>query len=473
MKMTKKFPNLFAVSILLMFGLVSGCTSVNKITLQSIHSDPENEDDFVKVDLVRLVDPREAEDDGKTGSGSTSVSQNRSVEVAFQQFYLDKNAPKDPERRLAFFKQRRNAVQARFIAASNVECGRYRSRLLRLQSGVNFGLSTLTTTLAAASAIVSGGSAPALAGGAAVVNSTRSSFNENYFRQLAMEQITRAIQASREEFLSEIAERRALPIEEYTVEFAVGDAMQYHFRCSLISGLEYTGEAIANARDPGINRTMRMLNNSGLTTPLSLDPKKVKRSNSPFGDISTPVDIVNVDPPIQESDQPVGSVTAIERSMKLREVKQLQRALCLNDTKPGSERRADGAFGTETRAEIESFQNLRGSQLPDEDKGFLLPGTVANIKRRGDCDAQYKSYFEKHSLNNPGKIKKFQADLITKLKAIGVVDVDLSGDNGKLGPKTREAIKKLKEKLKEEDNNVEINDFIDVNVLNEVRPADD
>jgi peptidoglycan hydrolase-like protein with peptidoglycan-binding domain len=448
MKVIKeKFPSYCLISCLSLVSLATGCSSVDKLALQPIHNDPKNEDEFVKVDLIHILDPREAKTD--------------SIEVAFQQFYLDEKATEDADQRAGYLMQRRNAVQSRLIAASNVECGRYRSRLLRVQSGVDFGLGTLTTTLAAAGAIVTGGSSPTLSGSAAVVNSARASFNENYFRQLAMEQITRAIQANREEFLSEIAERRNLPIAEYTVEYAVGDAMQYHFKCSLISGLEYTSDAIANARDPGINRTMRTLGNSGLETAVKLDPKKAKRINSPFQSIST-------DEPVSRQEEvtvePKGAKTQIERSMKISQVKRLQRALCLNDTTPGKNRQADGVFGVNTRAEIESFQKLNGSQLPPEGIGFLIPSTVERITAEGDCDAQFKSYFERHALEDEsgGEVKNFKNKLVDKLKKHNV-NVDLSLDGVKIGPKTRAAIMQLKQI-----ENIGDNDLIDDTLLNKI-----
>ncbi len=422
--MNNKMKTINGIVLSMGFLLVGGCASLDRISVQPIYASAETEDDFVKVDLPTLLNP-----DGKT---------EQSLEKAFAAFYTrgttdpnvakkvgTKNGDKEITENLlsgpGTLERLRNSVQARLIAASNVECGRYRSRLLRVQSGVNFGLGTLTTTLGAAGAIVTGGSwSQGLSGASAVFNSSRSAFNENFFRQLAIEQITRAIAGRRDLYIQGLAPRRKLSISEYTVEYAVADAMEYHSMCSLIAGLEFSSEAIANMKDPGLKWFGRVLEESGVPN-VTIDTSKIKTRDG-FFPAPPVVDIdkaVGSDP--KNTDPLRGAVTPVEKEMSHKDGLEIQQALCLKGDQ------VDGIFGKTsgpTRLAIKEYQTLN-TLTSVEGRGFLDQVTLNNLKADKDCPSQFSNYYERFHLSPTDAIKNLQSVIgLPENKRTGILDDD-------------------------------------------------
>jgi len=413
----------YAILLLAVY-FATGCTSIDEISVQSIYSSTETEDHFVKVDLPTLLNP--------------GGDENQSLELAFNCFYDSRsqqcssnsssNAGNSTESANLDDKltRKRNSVQARLLGASNVECGRYQSRLLRVQSNVDFSLGSLTTLLGTAGAIVSGGAWPqGLSGAAAVSNSVRSSFSETYFRQLAIEQITRAIDGGRQEFLEILSSRRSLPIADYTVEYAVADAMEYHSLCSLIAGLEFSSDAISNAKDPGIKRLSRILENSGVEQ-ISIDTNKVRTTDGifTFPEVGEPP---KVDEPNKEPLS--GAFSSVEKQMFRPDGIAVQMALCLRD------KQVDGIFGDlngPTRKAIATFQDALSRPTP-EGRGFLDPGTLNAIKTFGACPAQYADAFERFTYPLEKDIKALQG-------AVGLAE---SAQSGVFDKATRDKIKEI------------------------------
>lgn len=218
---------------------------------------------FFKVDLVNALDPHRygskerriawnMEPKVPSGNGSeTGWELSDELEDAFTGF-IDTRYDEG----IYDVKARRNRLQDRLVASSNQACAEFKRHINALQSETNFILGTITTALAGAGAIVTGASgARALAGTAGIFSGVRAEFNENLFRKLTVEVITKAIESRRKQMRErmEIAQKNE-SATVYTAEGAVGDAIVYNDVCSLIGGLEVASIAVTVAEDPGLKR---------------------------------------------------------------------------------------------------------------------------------------------------------------------------------------------------------------------------
>ena len=164
---------------------------------------------------------------------------------------------------------RRNEVQDRIIMASNQACGEYKQHLLASQSGTNFAYGNATTLTAALAAIFTPpDTTRALAGTSAFLSGSRAEYNNNYFRKLLAEVITRGISEERDTLIESIQKRRSFDLDKYTVQNAVADAIVYDAKCSLIAGLENAQKSQSFYSELGIKRLAFLLTGSD-------DPAKV------------------------------------------------------------------------------------------------------------------------------------------------------------------------------------------------------
>ncbi len=156
---------------------------------------------------------------------------------------LQKNSSKD--------KLSRNRVQDRIMMASNQLCEQYKVVLKKKQSNANFWFGTASTTFGAAGAVASGvQAAKNLSALSGLTSGVRAEYNQSYFSDLAAQVVTKGIDARRSEILEKINEAKLLPIEEYTLEASIADAISYHGACSLISGLEQADGAVTKLTTP-------------------------------------------------------------------------------------------------------------------------------------------------------------------------------------------------------------------------------
>jgi len=188
--------------------------------------------------------------------------------------------------------RRRNAVQERLIAASNSACREFTQHLNTYQSYTNSFLGTAAVGTGAAGAIVSGVvAARALAGVTGALAGTRAEFNSDIFAKQIVTTIVQAIDKSRQSYLikirgsevegtaeqatststgaaadsagpkkaaqepgaTEIGGKESLPIEKYSVEAAIADAIYYNDLCSLDKGLQTLTQSLSTAGNPGLD----------------------------------------------------------------------------------------------------------------------------------------------------------------------------------------------------------------------------
>lgn len=164
------------------------------------------------------------------------------------------NLPDDRARGL------RNAIQERILHASEQRCGDYKTFLKRFDADSNILFGWLTTAMAGAGAIaIPANTARTLSGLAAIFSGFRAEVNEAYFNKLTVQVITQGIESKRAEIYRNILERRKTGLIDYPVQAALRDAAQYHYNCSLVSGLEHAAITLQRSEDPGLKHLKAVL----------------------------------------------------------------------------------------------------------------------------------------------------------------------------------------------------------------------
>ncbi|MEQ8355169.1 MAG: hypothetical protein RH942_06495 [Kiloniellaceae bacterium] len=288
--------------------IVSGCTSdfFSNFAITDNAANPiiEGQQKFAKVDLVAFLDPRQYgrseayEGLRNLGAASEKPEGNKffkeiqddllddpvaasgldELENAFYGFYDPRYGGADTQTR------RRNSVQARLNGASDQECSYFLDQIRKDQTGFNFALGSLTTALGGVGAIVTGaGLARAFSGAAAIASGVKAEGNDANFRQLTAEVIVRGIVAKRTELLESVKARRKAHIGDYTVEDAVADSVRYHSFCNLISGLEHASKQVQLSEDPGLKRTLKLLQSAGIEGAVTFDLEKLSTEGATAG----------------------------------------------------------------------------------------------------------------------------------------------------------------------------------------------
>jgi len=212
---------------------------------------------FEVIDLVGLlaateVSGKQLSSSSPSSSGGQSAAEGTAenkgsppFDAAFRAFYRD-TAKGD-------LQLRRNMVQERILAASVQRCGNYVRFLKQFYTEIGFSLGSLATTLAGVGVIVTpANAARALSGAAGITTGVNAEFQQQFFSKLAMQVITKGIEARRTALYKAIEGRQAREISQYTVEAAVKDALEYHNACTLLTGLEEAGASIERASNPGV-----------------------------------------------------------------------------------------------------------------------------------------------------------------------------------------------------------------------------
>ncbi len=162
---------------------------------------------------------------------------------------------------------RRNRVQARLLAASDLACGEFEQKMNFLQANTNMIAGIATTAAAGAGAIVTNEvTARVLSGVGAVIAGSRAEFNADFFYREAVPVVVKAINADRRNFRNNIiALHRAESIGDYTLWDAIADAFRYNQRCSLVAGLSQLETAVTLADNPGLDTLNRVLIQNGIS----------------------------------------------------------------------------------------------------------------------------------------------------------------------------------------------------------------
>lgn len=194
------------------------------------------------------------------------------LEDAYGYFANALNEKGEPEQKTI-----RTRIQDRIIAASNQRCGDFLRALHQYEGNMSFGLGALATTLGAAGAIFTpANTARAFSGSGAAISGIRAEFSSSYYRNKAIEVLTKGIRARRRAIREGMCSRVGEGIDTYTTWAAIADAVQYHSACSAITGLEEASDSVTKIQDPGVGQM-----NSYLDQLLLTREKAAKLSNHP------------------------------------------------------------------------------------------------------------------------------------------------------------------------------------------------
>ena len=180
---------------------------------------------------------------------------------------------------LIALRSQRDAVQDKFIIASNNRCGFYEQNLKRTQSTGSMLSGIITTATGGAGAIFSH-SSQVLSGIAGISSGIGAEFQKDLFSNLASGVIIPGIEKRRANLLNQIVSNRCLSPVRYTAGMAIADAIAYHEACSMDTGIIEAGKALKVADT----------NTIGLETALIVQAKMEKndryiqllRSNHPI-----------------------------------------------------------------------------------------------------------------------------------------------------------------------------------------------
>lgn len=167
----------------------------------------------------------------------------------------------------------RNQIQDEIFRASEQRCNAYKVYLQRIQSNTNFTFGSLATALGGLGAIFTdAGVARAFSGSAAITSGVGAQFNENYFFNLAVPVISDGIDMARATVHDQAMQSRkpptaaagqtqaaTAPIESYTLQAAILDAVRYDGACSIPEGLKKAAEAVKAIRNPGADMLLKSI----------------------------------------------------------------------------------------------------------------------------------------------------------------------------------------------------------------------
>ena len=203
----------------------------NRVNLAGANQlfEPEEVEEIDLVALLQrdLMNPRDL-----------SVIENPATRLAYAlgDFYRE---PDDQKRR-------RNQIQDSIIMASNQRCNLYFTYMQRIDSETGFYLGSLATLLGGLGSIFTDADvARTLAGAAGITSGINAHRDLEYFRNLTVNVITEGINKRRGNQFSEMQERWNDELQEYTVEAAIADAIQYHGSCSILAGLEEASDELS------------------------------------------------------------------------------------------------------------------------------------------------------------------------------------------------------------------------------------
>lgn len=244
--------------------LAAGCSTVPggagfDRTVQLSGAQPVSPVEVETVNLLQLLDPGNTLPGLPPGSLPREQDLGKMYDLAFARFpYLG-----DSE---ASARQRRNLVQNRVLMAADRRCGRFLQHLKIQNADTNFGLGIATVVAAAAAAVVPGArDAKTLSAIGAVTSGARAEYNNEYFSNLSVSIVTKAIEQHRAGMRATVVAAQGRPYASYDIAAAVGDAIRYDAACNVLSGLETANEAVQRMNEPGREAVKNALFNDRVT----------------------------------------------------------------------------------------------------------------------------------------------------------------------------------------------------------------
>lgn len=200
---------------------------------------------YFRVDSVLYHPLKTDTDNDKPANSSEDSGENKSSaqETQKEPINLDKGkykwlyeAAKNQD------KWSRNELQNKIIELSDDVCEKHKGDVIGNASQINLFTGLGATVLSSVSAIVTGAAATNYAVGATIFNGAKTAVNADVYQGLFTTAIIKAIEESRDKKKNEILANQLKNTDEYSVDTAVVDAQDYHFRCSFYHGLVVLNE---------------------------------------------------------------------------------------------------------------------------------------------------------------------------------------------------------------------------------------
>lgn len=238
---------------------------------------PVSTNSLEQVNLIELMDPLGVESHNHRG---------RSISARYDML-MARFESLDPSVSVA---SRRNLVQNRLMAASDRRCGRFYQFLKTDNSDTNFQFALGASALSVLGALVPGAQAARnLSGASALVSGWRAEYNNEYYSNMAVSVITRAIEERRGMLREQLAQAQLRPYTTYDVATAVADAVRYDASCNIVVGLEQANEALARLQDPGRDAINKALAKNMVARAISIgDDKALAQAQKIQADVSAP-----------------------------------------------------------------------------------------------------------------------------------------------------------------------------------------
>jgi len=133
----------------------------------------------------------------------------------------------------------RNRLAAILVKQADDICTVEKGRLVRSETGVNFLLSFLTTSLSSAAAIVTGERAKSILAGLATGSSaTQTNFNSTFYKNQLTQAISKSMDTERARLLALLNGKQGEKAQTFTVDDMIREVNRYHQACSFEHGLQ-------------------------------------------------------------------------------------------------------------------------------------------------------------------------------------------------------------------------------------------
>lgn len=208
---------------------------------------------FEQVNLVELIDPH--------GIASTrfreawkqtdDLQDERKWGVRYDLVLASFREDSVPEQQKI---QHRNSVQDKILAVATSRCNVFKTFLRRQQTDVNFMLGSATTAAGVLGAVLQGvNSSRNLAGAAGLFSGIQAEYNQAYYNNLTAHVIVQGIEQLQARLQKGLVEgRKDLPLNAYSMEAAINDAIFIDGSCSTVAGLLEASDSIKQVSSPGL-----------------------------------------------------------------------------------------------------------------------------------------------------------------------------------------------------------------------------
>ncbi len=139
----------------------------------------------------------------------------------------------------------RNELQGVILLRSNAICDQHKGDILSQAALTNLTLGVGSTATSALGAVLAGVHAKTnLAATTAFLTGSQSLLNQEFYQKQFAGTIITAINTNRANKKTEIDQKRPQTIAAYSIDDALLDAQEYHYRCSFYSGVSQVTKAV-------------------------------------------------------------------------------------------------------------------------------------------------------------------------------------------------------------------------------------